>query len=294
MNVISKQQAAVMEAQTQLSYVDIGNNQAVYRLQRTIQPATDAKVPGMVKGMVQNSSREGIATLPSIEKFLKQGQGLSEVQGLSLVPESFPEMVARYGYVKGGEMAYEGLSQEAKDALARPFTQIVENGVGLERLLQQDYASHMVFDRAGVVQPTGVYFDYISARMSNAVYDLKRALEVLEKNDRVFFVEDSESRRRRSSTAPTSKIQSIPYYNVSKHSSSYLSFWFQPTAEEMQRMWEKQKSYGTQYPSTCQHQAMFDLDILGLRAAGAAYYEDFHGSREYDERFNQEDEDSDD
>jgi hypothetical protein len=45
-------------------------------------------------------------------------------------------------------------------------------------------------------------------------------------------------------------------------------------------MWKQQQAYGTTYPSTKRFQAMFDLDILGLRAGGAAMFDTFHASKD--------------
>jgi len=45
-------------------------------------------------------------------------------------------------------------------------------------------------------------------------------------------------------------------------------------------LWEKAKSLNPRYPSTALHEAVFALDLLGLRAAGIARTDDYYGVTE--------------
>ena len=135
-----------------------------------------------------------------------------------------------------------------------------------------DMASHMLFDRFGGVLPVAVYCDYIGARMHNGAYDLKRAVEILANDARIRFV-----RSARNSKNNSNPIEAIPYYNAEDGRSECISFWFSPTAEDARLLWKKQQAYGGRYPSTRLHEAMFDLDILGLREGGAARFASYFG-----------------
>jgi hypothetical protein len=270
-------QSASFKAEVSLEYVDLGEDLAVFRVTRSLQP--EGKLPGLLKRTASSYITQGFASTTGLREHAAGNEAFAhfpESQSrIRVVPEGFLDLVARYGFSKGYDMAQTA----DKDFDAnQPYTDLVEKHAPLDRVLTVEHASHMVFDRNGLVLPTAIQFDYISAGMSNACYDIHKAAAHLSKNDRVHFLD-------RYGEEGSCEILPVESYNATQLSNRYLHFRYQPTVEEQRRLWEKQLSYGTDFPSTKAHRAVFDLDLLGLRAAGIAYYEDFHDSREYDDEY---------
>ena len=275
MEIVKETQSATLKATTTLESVDLGDDLSVYRVTRQMEP--EASLPGLLKQAASRYVDEGFTSTEGLRKHAAGDDSFPQAaQGIHVVPRNFLKLIARHGFSEGYEMAQK---DDKGFEEGRPFTALVESGVSVDRVLRIDYSSHMVFDRSGNVMPAGIHFEYIKACMDNAHYDLLRALEILKQNERVHFL----SRRERLTDEP--EILAIEHYNASSLRNRYLAFWFEPTVEEQRALWEKQKAYGTKYPSTEEYRAMFDLDILGLRAGGAAYYDDFHKSREYDDAY---------
>jgi hypothetical protein len=283
MQIEHKSQTVTYEATTDLDYIDLGDNLAVYRLSREWRTA-DAKVPALFKELPASQATEGFARLSTLQSYIKgKGKLPREPGKLCLVEKDYLKLAARYGFVD----AWERLGKNVQLSIDKPFTAISEGTAGVEQLVQVDTASHLLFDRNGEILPVAQYFDYIHAGMSDGRYDLEKALEILKKNPRVYGV----SKRGKEEEL---EIVPVEYYNRERYCSQYLRFWFEPTLDEQRQLWAKQRSYGGEYPSTEFHRAVFDLDILGLRAGGATYYDDFHKSRQYDEAYRTESDSDDD
>jgi hypothetical protein len=105
--------------------------------------------------------------------------------------------------------------------------------------------------------PSEIPFSAARGQMDRDFYDLSLALRVLQEDPRVTLLPDG----------------------VSKYE---LRFVFRPAPEDIPVIWQKQCSYGTKHPMSKLYVALFDLDMLGLRAAGAAKYADFFG-RQHDD-----------
>lgn len=132
-------------------------------------------------------------------------------------------------------------------------------------LMHLDYGSHLVYDAHGNILPVAIPFDYINGCMSNGAYDMEKALRVLVENPQVHFI-----------GASTLGVEMVPYYNSRPDSSSFLQFYFAPTQEQMTAIWERAKTLDRTFPSTALNEAVFELDTLGLRAAGAALFNNFY------------------
>jgi hypothetical protein len=271
MEIVKQTVSAQYEVSATLEFADIGGGVGVFRLTENRCPIG---VPhAMVASHILTEVREGFATLQDLQAH-KSGvtTRLSSRKEFVLCPPEFLTMVARYGFSTGAERA-EKAAPKGFDA-RQPFTQIVERQVPVDLVLRIEHSSHMVFSRKGEVLPVAVHFDYISAGMHDGKYDLVRALEILKDNPRVRFLDRYEREAE-------GKVLSIPSYNSEEFKTESLDFWFEPTQEEQRLMWEKQQGYGAR-ASLEDYRAIFDLDLLGLRAGGAAYYQDFDASRETD------------
>lgn len=156
--------------------------------------------------------------------------------------------------------------------------QLVEGQVDFDDIIYLDNGAHMLFDRFYEVLPTAISFDYSNRMVHDRAYHLDKALEVLVKDPRVIPRASRETLRRYPDMANKLAITDADTFDDSV--TRTIEFAFAPTPDDMRTIWEKAKSYGTNYPSTMLRQAVFDLDMLGLRAAGAAKYDTFYGCDE--------------
>lgn len=260
-----------------LRYVALNDNLVAYKLGRG--PLPGQKTLKQLEGKLELTVEEGICHKDSLERFLKGRTKDLVREDVSLVHPELLDALRTKGFADG----MESLGKVRQALSQAPFTDITENGANPNNIVRVDFSSHMVFDLEGESLPVAVHCDYISAYIHDGTYRLEKAEAILKNDPRVRFIEEGSRYSRKTSSAGSEKsfIQAVPYYNARVGCSNYLPFWFMPTAEDAKRLWAQQKSYGTRYPSTEAHRAMFDLDILGLRAGGAAKYDDFHKSDEY-------------
>ena len=194
---------------------------------------------------------EMVMTPENLKKLLGGNSYSSE--DLHAVSDTYLESARTKGYVRSAELH----SKEFKNNEPTVFERLAA-GESL-RMVRFDYGSHMLFDDEGKVLPTGLYYDYINGNMRNGSYDMAKTVAVLSKLPDV-HVEGEKALA----------LQSVPHYNVSRGCSAFLSFIYGPTQEQMEAIWKKAQTLNKKYPSTALHQAAFELDIMGLRAAGAA------------------------
>lgn len=254
---------------SQLETIELEKGLYAFRLTQKPQ----GPVPAAFAQSVHTVRKEGFCCAAAISAFNKgKAQGVQALPNLSLLHKDLFKLAQQKGFVPAWE-ACEKLSGGAQHE--KPYTEFLEGRATLEQVAHAEWASHMLFDRHGTILPVGHYCDYIEAHMHDGAYDLKKALAILEQDPRVTFVTES----RHGNGSP---IHDIPRYNRDERRQHYIPMIFSPTAEDAVRLWEAQKAYGTQYPSTKRYEAMFDLDILGLRAGGASRYDSFNGMYEND------------
>ncbi len=118
------------------------------------------------------------------------------------------------------------------------------------------FSDHIIRLLDGRAYRAAVWFDYIQAQIHNGAYDLTKAHEILSKNPNV-----------RELTA----VERIPSYNWESHKSNTLSFKYAIPDDQMDMLVKA----GTNI-----YRVVFDNDLLGLRAGGAAMFEKFYESVE--------------
>lgn len=160
----------------------------------------------------------------------------------------------------------------------------------LDTIVHFDYSSHMMFDRHGKPLPVAVNFDYISnGGITDGRYDLEKlAAHLLSREDiwvypckdRKWYPDAVDYTGR--ATEVEQCITAVPYYNAERGCSKTIYFRWMPTADDYRRMWDLCVANKKQFPSTYRHQAIFDLDLIGARAAGAALFDSYHKTTKYD------------
>lgn len=208
-------------------------------------------------GVLEETKREMVLTNANLEKLLAGKPYTTE--NLTAASDAFIEDARTMSYPLAVEVHAKAFEDAGTNYLTR-----MENGEKL-RMINIDYASHMLFDDEGRVMPTGFYYDYMRGNMRNGAYDLDKVVELLQGKDHVHV--------------PGSKalaVEPVPYYNISSGCTRSLQCVLAPTQEQMQAIWEKAKALNKRAPSVELHRAAFELDIWGLRAAGAARFKQFY------------------
>jgi hypothetical protein len=257
MDDIKKHQRSIALTHTyELLYKEIEPGLAAFRLTTSATPL-EGKVPKAFLSKVGTHSVEGVAQTKRVIAFEKgRATAIKTLGGhLVVVGESFLE-----------EARMKGYHEATKEFKHRDdfYTAFVEEGMSLECLVRIDYGNYLLYDRHNGVLPVARIFDYMNGGVHNGRYNLQKALEVLRGNPSVQFVPHD----HRDKGEPDSILR-IPYYNCDETHQTHLSFRFSPTLEQEQAIWVQQQSYKTEYPSTQWHRAVEDLDLLGLKAAGA-------------------------
>ena len=118
--------------------------------------------------------------------------------------------------------------------------------------------------------PTPLEFDYMWGYFCDGAYNLPRALEVLKADPRV------RARSRRKFGSPEEarlRIEDVPSYNRTPGQSRHISFVFTPTPEDLAKMvLYDDDARGV---NETRRRAVFDLDLLGLRAKRIARCETY-------------------
>ena len=235
------------------------------------------------------SFSEGIAFQEDIESFLARKN--SQEKALSIqndIPTNCWTFLTRDGrdYIaQNGCIARDKQGEQImrKALIDRPYTALVNEEVTVDDLVCFAGGGYMIFDADLNPLPTGIYMDYIDARFSNRMYDLKKASQILRaRNDIQFFNDQG----HRINPNKTSVIFNIPHYNRETCSNRCMYLMWTPSQEDMKKLWEKCKEISPPKkvrrrevidttPGVERHRAIFEADLLGLRAGGAALYDDF-------------------
>lgn len=197
---------------------------------------------------------------------------LKGLEMLHVVPAGFRDAARTTSYMEAF-MQFEKQFRWKGDFM----DDFLRGAIDLDDIIYLDTGCHMLFDRNKEVIPVGLSFDYTNAAIHEGAYHLEKALGVLAKDPRVIPLITQRAKRLKPEQVPALAIIDVDSCNAEPGRMKTISFTFAPTVEDMRAIWAKAQSYDTKYPSTTLRQAIFDLDLLGLRAAGAAKYDTFWG-----------------
>ncbi len=219
---------------------------------------------------------------PAIEDHTHELQGLIKRDGITalnkgLMPnpicgvgvaldEAF-EAILRFGY---SALTDRGVKSH-RDLFREDVYDFLIEGGDINRVIRIQHDDHSFWRVDGTVLPTGIYFDYISARMHERVYDLPKALEILAKRGDITFVDPEKNSYKpllEKVIAPA--ILPVPYYN-SDTARSYLAFYWTPNQEQAAAISDDRVN---------RFKTVFDGDMLGLRAGGAALFDEYYKTAE--------------
>lgn len=277
------QNRSTVVTETVLDVIRLDKNLSVFRQIKTETVETN---DGSMKSPTEPKFAETYGLIDDKNlSFLKKGREFKTVTKFVVMSAALREVFATTTYSRAWD------SDLFKTDVARGaalFDHFKEGG-SVDDLVIMDTGSHSLFDRHGDPLPVGVLFDYISnGRITNRNYDLEKAAAILlarpdvdvwahkggwdtDKADEL-RVDGKRTGEVRLATTVQEAVFKIPYYNADGGRSHTLYFVWKPSREDYKAVLEKAGKRG----SLEFHKAAFDLDILGLRAGGAAKYEDYY------------------
>lgn len=244
-----------------LAHREVAPGVSAFKLTDNFEPKH--LVPAWCRNLLHGAERQGMAKTSVVKRF-EQGR-TPDLHGdphYWLVPAEYLTLVQTQGFT----------APESDKALCDRIAEANKTPMDVPKgwcVVVVDYASHMLFDVNGVPLPVGLYYDYSSGMARDGAYDLEKMVPYLTAHPQVHGLQGK----------PLS-IQSVPYYNVSPGCSRFTTFVFAPNQEQMVAMWAKAKELNKRYPSTALREAVFELDLMGLRAAGIARSDSFYGVSE--------------
>lgn len=255
----------------------------VKRSQSLASKKTSGEFVASVPFSKAGSTSQGFLKTRAYQRLLKGAD--PSYEQLSILPADALDKVLKKGF----------RSDAAWDVSRTPFDDIEADPTAVERIVRVATDRHMVFDRFGVPLPLVVEFDYINGKIANDRYDLQKTAEHLLSRDDVQVYPSTGwgDRFDRDAKATTVEecIAAIPYYNAERGRNRTITFAWYPTRDAYIRMWEACQTVEPRYPSVAMQEAVFNLDLLGLRACGAALCDTYWAKtvRDEDEREEEED-----
>lgn len=243
----------VVTTLTTFDYVVLGGDFVVYRRTTETHVVGSGKAPtgkvdeGITSKAGLKAYENGAAAVPPYKKARLAVLGTPE----------FREFLRTKGWV-GGDV-YEEVRK-----LGNPYTRLMEGTASAGDLLLIDYSSNEVYDVEGNRVPVAVLFDYIHARMDNENFDLPKTLEILKGRDDISFTVVGNYRWK-----GDGEIEHIPAYNADRKRNRCITFIWTPHQADYQRVLEKVTEFNDSYTPNHLPRAVYELDILGLTAAGA-------------------------
>lgn len=251
-----------VEAKVLLSYVWINDMLYAYRHQIAFDREDATGMSALVS--INDVDTYGIATLPDLVAYEKGAcNEIKRISRLCYVTQEFLDDVR----TRTPFYATQAHKLEAFDASA--YGAAVRGELDPDRLVTVNLAKMMVYDRFGRPVASAIQFDFMNGSMSDINYDLGIALRVLSADKRVVPVNEKREKIQ------ALEITAIPYY-LESDASQELRFCFTLSSSEQLVL---QEAAGVKEVSGWAQirQAMFDTDIMGLRAAGAQKTERIDG-----------------
>lgn len=231
-------------------------NISAFKLTRTMRAVEGT--PNWFRGALQDHVSSGIAYNQAITDFMEgKSDRIDQTHDFVLVPPIVLAAAQRFGYIRAMDDFYDQYPNANKDPINAPDDW---------QLIRDECGGHMLFDAEGEVLPVALKFNYTLGMISDVIYDIENMVEYLKKHVHVHATKEGKE----------IKVLDVPYYNVSA-GSKYCEFIFSPSADQMKMILEDAKRIEARYPSTALRQAVFNLDLLGLRAAGLCKVDNYWG-----------------
>ena len=243
--------------------------------------------------------REGIASMAEIQAYIMRpnDEAIETVfpshndiphSRFHFMRKSGREWLAKNGFFWAVRKQIEKEARKVFDDanIKLPYTAFTNGEVSLEELAYYAFESHLILDYDGNPLPTAFEFsDVVTDRsIDERAYDLKKAVQILMKRDDVQFLNESGDALKK--TGNSSKICRSRSWSSHTQEYNYLHIMWSPSNQDMQAIWDycKQvypKKHLSRYditPYQMAYRAIFEKDLLGLRAGGAAKFGSYEDS----------------
>jgi hypothetical protein len=262
-----KSESVTATVEQQLAYRELAPGLFAFKMTRRF--VLPERVPAGLAGFLKDVVTCGLARAAELQAFVSGDRDtLVGDRQLCLMPPDFLKKVQLQGYFLLDEEA-KGFTAQMDEVNSAPL-EMPEDWV----VVRQDHAGHMLFDLDENPLPVGLAFDYTGGCIRDGCYDMDKLVAHLNENPQVTALRSDMGAKSKPARIT---VESVPYYNISPGCTKYASFLFAPTSEQMQQLWETAKRLNKKYPSTVLREAVFELDMLGLRAAGIARSDSYYG-----------------
>ena len=161
------------------------------------------------------------------------------------------------------------------------FTAFSQGEATLDDLVMNNFSGYYFSDYNGNALPQALICDYMNGHFDDAHYNLDKAAAHLLTRPDILVQKHQMSHHEEYKWQPAKDVNeaitAIPFYN--RHSTKYsqIVFRWMPSAADYAKVIDPKRVWDT----TAIFKKIFELDLFGLRAAGAALYNSY-----YDERKN--------
>ena len=306
----------VLKASTDLTLIlkvesiEIGSSGwSAYRM----SARTQAKLEAPFVGLIKLHTQEGFAKTTDIEAFgRRETKGIQPVYEVHAMSSESLDAFRQWGWTAGYWSRIDSHPYNNINECRTPFTCLSSDRLKIDDVCLVDEQSNRLITRlaSGKRVPVAFALDYISGHMTNEHYDLEKVVEILKDRESIFFHDDNGSVIE----DPKKFIQPIPRYNREKPSDKHVLIRWIADQHDYERVIERgfelggltqqerkdlnEKRYSEMDPEEARqeraerekddhdlygtvfceiHRAIFDLDILGLRAGGAAKHSEYYG-----------------
>jgi hypothetical protein len=182
---------------------------------------------------------------------------------------------------KGFDSVWREAREEKVEWCSRDFfADFADGRLRGRNLIRIDFGNHLIAEKSGLPLPAAIYFDYMAGGIHDGRFDLEKAAShLLSRDDVVVFQPSSAPYGVRMARPVRRKIVNggdvifdVPHYNWAPNRSRCLNFKWMPSIHQYRAVAEM----ANLALSDQVHKAIFDSDMLGLRAAGAARFSDYN------------------
>jgi hypothetical protein len=234
----------------------IGRELIAYKIRHRVR-FTPNGLPKNFRRIFSPIIKQGLVRPKLLRQYLRdRTTELECLPQLSLVPSSFAHVAAQEGL----SVAQARFAKRTAAATRRVYDLLANGKTHSEQIVQIDTERQLLFDQHGDIMPTAILCGEHQGNFRDGAYHLERLVKVLSKDPRVAGVKGA------------LRIRPVAPKDRRPGNERTVSFIVKPSAQDMRRLWTKMRALDRQYPATMLYQALFDLDLLGLRRAGATKY----------------------
>lgn len=191
-----------------------------------------------------------VVSAKNLSKLKKSGVVQAELGIYALTPEEV-EAIRKYGWCTYGPLK----ESELKQLTFKHELDLDRVKKGELQLVRLDGSDHKMYTLDHAPLTVGIHFDYISARMNNGHYDLKKVLSQLKRRKDIVWLNND-------GYVGEPEILEVPYYNNETGCRRYLHFFWGPDNATYRKVINHMNSKNCRW--SCIFRAIRELDALNI------------------------------